>query len=324
MRRYSQINKFYHGIMFHHFHDTKKHSKFQGSINEKKFLSIIKYIGRDNIIDADIFIEKLKNNNLKKNHVCLTFDDGLKSQFDIALPILKKYKIKAFFFVYSSIFDNEPDLLEIYRYFRVVNYKNVDDFYNDFFSYLNFDFNFFFNRKKKLIQQTKLRYPFYSYNDIKFRIIRDHKINQTEYDKIMKKMFFKKKFDFKKIIKNIYLTKKNIKSLYKDGHIIGLHTHSHPTKLDKLISTDQYTEYSKNIYKLKQILGNKSIYESMSHPNGSYNKYTLSILGKLNLKIGFKSNTLIEKEKQMTKINNSNFEIAREDHSNIVNYMNEK
>tara|TARA_Y100000590_G_C15039663_1_gene758367 strand:+ start:108 stop:386 length:279 start_codon:yes stop_codon:yes gene_type:complete len=82
------------GIMFHHFHDHKKHKISQGSISKEQFLKIINFIGRKNILDADEFINKYNNKTLKKNHVCLTFDDGLLSQFDIAISLLKKIIIK--------------------------------------------------------------------------------------------------------------------------------------------------------------------------------------------------------------------------------------
>ena len=77
--------------MFHHFHDGKQHVKSQGSITKEDLVKIIKFIGRKNILDAEIFREKLINNNLKENQVCFTFDDGIKSQIDIALPILEEY-----------------------------------------------------------------------------------------------------------------------------------------------------------------------------------------------------------------------------------------
>ena len=70
---FNKKNNFYHGIMFHHFHDNKKYLKSQGSINQNQLLKIIKYIGRDNILNADEFCEKLKKNRLKKNNVCFTF-----------------------------------------------------------------------------------------------------------------------------------------------------------------------------------------------------------------------------------------------------------
>ena len=80
---------------------------------------MINFIGRNNIIDANIFYEKFKSNKLKENEVCLTFDDGIKSQIDIALPVLEELKIKSFFFTYTSIFEGKPDNLEVFRYFRM-------------------------------------------------------------------------------------------------------------------------------------------------------------------------------------------------------------
>ena len=90
---FNQNNNFYHGIMFHHFHDNGIHTKGQGSINKDDFYKMINFIGRNNILDADVFYEKLKNNKLKNNEVCLTFDDAIKCQIDIALPILEELKI---------------------------------------------------------------------------------------------------------------------------------------------------------------------------------------------------------------------------------------
>ena len=59
--------------------------KRQGSISKDEFYKIIKFIGRDNILDADIFFSRLKENSLSDRNVCFTFDDGIKCQFDIAI-----------------------------------------------------------------------------------------------------------------------------------------------------------------------------------------------------------------------------------------------
>ena len=133
---FNQNNNFYHGIMFHHFHDNAIHTKVQGSIDKNDFFKMINFIGRKNILDADVFYEKFKNNKLKNNEVCLTFDDAIKCQIDIALPILEELKIKSFFFVYTSMFDGKPDNLEIFRYFRMNYFITVDEFYNEFYEFL--------------------------------------------------------------------------------------------------------------------------------------------------------------------------------------------
>ena len=108
---FNNKNNFFHGIMFHHFHDDKVHSRGQGSITRDQLNKIIKFIGRNNIINANEFYEKLKKKKLKNNDVCFTFDDAIKSQIDVALPVLEDFKIKSFFFVYTSIYENKPDQL---------------------------------------------------------------------------------------------------------------------------------------------------------------------------------------------------------------------
>ncbi len=99
--------------MFHHFHDNDLHKKGQGSISQEQFCKLLEFIGVKNIVNSDIFIQKFFNNMLSKKSICLTFDDAIKSQIDIALPILKQFKIKAFFFINTSIFTEKPDKLEV-------------------------------------------------------------------------------------------------------------------------------------------------------------------------------------------------------------------
>ncbi len=144
---FNETNNFYHGIMFHHFHNDGVHKKSQGSLNKDDFYKIINFIGRKNILDADIFFEKFKNNKLKDKEVCLTFDDSIKCQIDIALPVLEDLKIKSFFFTYTSIFEGNPDSLEIFRYFRTNYFNSINEFYEIFYKYLDKDLKSFFEKK---------------------------------------------------------------------------------------------------------------------------------------------------------------------------------
>ena len=44
---FNKSNNFFHGIMFHHFHDNKDHLKGQGSISKDEFVKIIKFINKN-------------------------------------------------------------------------------------------------------------------------------------------------------------------------------------------------------------------------------------------------------------------------------------
>ena len=162
-------------------------------------------------------------------------------------------------------------------------------------------------------------YRFYSYQEINYRFLRDNFFKIYEFNSFMKKLFLKKKYNYKKKYKKIFMTVKDINLLIKKGHSIGLHSHSHPHNLSSLTFEKQKLEYSQNLKILKKI--NKNfIFDSVSHPTGSYNKDSLKILKKLDIKVGFNSSISILKTTKK-KINSSNLEIAREDCRNILNIL---
>ena len=319
---FNQNNKFYHGIMFHHFHDNGIHTKGQGSIDKDDFYKMINFIGRNNILDADVFYEKFKNNNLKDNEVCLTFDDAIKCQIDIALPVLEELKIKSFFFVYTSLFEGKPDNLEIFRYFRMNYFNNINEFYDSFYKSSDLDLKDFFNKNEKEIKYRKSKYPFYSIEDIKFRLVRDNFLTKNQYEEIMFLMFKEKQFNHKDFFKKLFFQKSDLQTLDNLGHLVGLHSHNHPTLLEKLSYNYQKSEYENCLSSISNILDKpKNEIKTMSHPCGSYNEDTLQILKELGIELGFKNLMTIEKEKKMKKLNNSSLEIARANHSNILDIM---
>ena len=308
--------------MFHHFHDDNIHKKSPGSYSKDDFYKAIKFIGRENILGANDFHTRLKENKLKDKNICLTFDDGIKSQYDVALPVLEDLKIKSFFFIPTSIFTLDPDLLEIYRYFRVNYFNDIDLFYNDFYKLLDKDLSTFFNENKKIIQIRKDKKNFYSINDIKFRLVRDKFLSKIDYKKIMFLMFKEKKFKPEDHFNNVYMNKLDVKKINECGHLIGLHTHSHPFLLENLSGGEQKKEYEKNISTLSEILNKEeNKINSMSHPAGSYSPDTLKILQGLKIEIGFKNVMNIEIDKSMKKINNSPLEIARQDSGALLRIL---
>tara|TARA_B100000575_G_C23082650_1_gene623802 strand:+ start:232 stop:1200 length:969 start_codon:yes stop_codon:yes gene_type:complete len=320
---FNNNNNFFHGIMFHHFHDNEIHIKSQGSIDKNDFYKIINFIGRENILDADIFFEKFKQNKLKNNEVCLTFDDAIKCQIDIALPILEELKIKSFFFVYTSMFEGKPDNLEIFRFFRAKYFNNVGEFYDNFYKVLDKDLKSFFKKNTNKINEKKIKFPFYTIEDIKFRLVRDVFLTKSQYDENMFKMIKQKNLNYKVFYKKLFFQKSDLQKLNNQGHLIGLHSHNHPTLFEKLNLDEQKNEYEKCLSLISSILSKpKNEIKYMSHPCGSYTKDTLEVLKELGIELGFKQTMTIETEKGMKKVNNSFLEIAREDHSNILKRIN--
>ncbi len=309
--------------MFHHFHDHKTHLKAQGSIDKDDFYKMIKFIGRNNILNCDVFFDKLKNKNLKKNEVCLTFDDAIKSQFDIALPVLEDLKIKSFFFSQTSTFDKNQNNIEHLRYFRTNYFNKIDDYYNLFFKILDKNLDTFFLKNNDFINDKKTTSPHYSLEDIKFRLVRDSFLSKADFDEVNFLMYKEKKFNYKNFSKILYFTKNDLKKVETLGHFIGLHSHNHPTMLENLSYKEQRNEYETNLSSLSKILNkSKNSIKCMAHPSGSYNNFTLKILKEIGIELGFKHSKAIETKRGMKKINNSNLEVARENHSKIYKMMN--
>ena len=316
---FNKTNNFFHGVIFHHFHDNLIHPKGQGTISQNEFVDIINFIGRKNIIDANIFFEKFKNKELKKNEVCLTFDDAVKSQIDIALPVLEQMKIKGFFFIYSSIFEGKPDNLELFRCFRLNFFEDVNEFYEHFYKHLDLNLEKFFEENFQKIQKIKKNNPFYTIEDIKFRVIRDNYLDKKKYENIIFLMMKEKNFNQSEFEEKIFFNIDDLKKIDKLGHLIGLHSHSHPTLFEKLNYNEQKIEYEKCLSILSKILNkSENDIKVMAHPCGNYNENTLKILGKLGLELGFRSTMIIDNKMKLKKINSSPFEIARENHSNIL------
>jgi len=317
------------GVMFHHFHDNKKNLKSQGSISKFDLLKIIKYIGVKNILTPFEFQKKIRMNRLKKGESVLTFDDGIKSQVNVALPILNRYNLKAFFFVNSSVFSNKKCKLELYRHIRNNEFKSVEDFYKMFFSLLN-------EKYKKIIfdknilnnpQMNKKLFPYYTDNDIRFRVLRDNFLPQKEYENIMLKIIKLKKLKANQIYSKVYFSKNDLKKIHREGHVIGLHSFSHKDKIELLSKKEKHNEYRKDINNLSNILGiNKDKIFSMSHPNGSFDTHILKYLKKKKISIGF-----MQVQKTYYKLDNKikkfykNLMLPREDHSIILKFIkNEK
>ena len=305
-----------HSVMFHHFHNDK-HPPAQGSLSSSDFFKMIDWLNNQyTVLNASSYKEKFKNGTLKKTDICLSFDDALKCQFDIAVPVMERLGIESFFFVYSSAFGNNPDYLEIYRYFRTSFYKNIDEFYEDFFEVVEqIDKEKFSNQYSKYLSLNYLSdCPFYTQKDKWFRYLRDKYLIRSQYDDIMSILMNRKDFDINIAKKNLWMSEEDLVITESKGHIIGLHSFSHPTQMSKLSKKEQELEYQSNYKHLSKILS-KPI-NVMSHPCGNYSEITLNILKDMNIEMGFRDNMSIKEIR-------SSLEIPREDHANVFREMNQ-
>ena len=279
---------FTHSIMFHHFHD-EKHLPSQGSLSASDFSKMLDWLSnRYNLIGAKEYLEKFECSWLTDKDICLSFDDGLLCQYDIAIPILEERRIDAFFFVYSSVFSDAPDNLEVFRYFRTNNFYDIDDFYDQFFKLVESEQEVDLEQHHTQYVSVKYlgSYPFYTENDKWFRYLRDQVLGAQKYEDLMLKMMTSKGFSPSEIIENLWMSEDDLKDISKRGHLVGLHSYNHPTALSKLDYQEQHNQYKKNFDHLTSVVGDVIC---MSHPCGDYNNDTIKILEEMGIRIGFRS-----------------------------------
>lgn len=315
-----------HGIMFHHFHGGT-HVRSQGSLSQDDFKNIVSHLGVKRFLSPAEWLEGLAKKTLRDSDLCLTFDDGLLSQPEIALPVLDHFKLKAFWFVYSGVFSASPagqalagqtggegfGNLEIYRSFRTKYFDNMEDFYRLFFSKVS-ERGIFTAVDEEVIKEQQKLFPFYSINDIQFRFLRDKALGGENYEKIMDSMLEDYQVAKSDLAKNLWMSNQDLKQLISNGHSIGLHSYSHPTDLADLSPQRQLEEYQKNYSHLEEVCGKKPV--AMAHPCNSYSNDTLEILKQLGISCGFRSNMFPRRAGD--PLNTNALEIAREDHANTM------
>ncbi|OGY63540.1 MAG: hypothetical protein A3I89_02115 [Candidatus Harrisonbacteria bacterium RIFCSPLOWO2_02_FULL_41_11] len=309
-------NKLPHGIMFHHFHN-EKYIPSRGSISGDDLKKLLEYIGIERFLSPDAWLEKLAKKELKNADICLTFDDGLLSQTEVALPVLEHFKLKAFWFVYSSVFEGKLENMEIYRLFRTRYFKKLDDFYELIFKKV-FEAGFLEKaypaKEKEVVGKLLDSFPMYSLNDARFIYIRNNVLGKENYEKFMDSLLEEFGVDKFELAKHLWMSDNDLHYLNDNGHAIGLHSYSHPTLMAELSYRQQLKEYQENFRHLKKVLGEDPI--SASHPCDSYNSDTLKVLRELGIRLGFRANMF--PKQPGGRLNDSNLEIAREDHSNIM------
>ncbi|MHB8108785.1 MAG: polysaccharide deacetylase family protein [Syntrophorhabdaceae bacterium] len=314
MTRDEYWSGFAHGLMFHRFHKSGNPPAGQGSVTDVELERILNHVGISRILSPEEWLSRVKTDSLRSHDLCITFDDGLRSQFDVALPVLERYKLKAFWFIFSAVFDGEIDKSEVYSRFATTEFASFDRFVEAFLGFYAVRDKAFQNSDYVLFKQVlKEQFPFYTENDIKFRFIRNKLLPRSDFEKVMDCMIEAQGLTVSEIAKDLWLTNDHLQLLFRNGHCIGLHSYDHPFMMADISAKRQEDQYTRNYKHISDVTG--GVIECMSHPLNSYNDDTIEILSKLGIICGFRSNmTLIAGSTN----NVQRLTLAREDCVNIL------
>lgn len=279
------------GIIFHYFHDGIKYKKSQGSLDANTFKSLISYLmEKYTILSMEEYVHKAISGKLNETDVCLTFDDGIRSQIEVALPVLNEAGIRAGFFVYTEPFCGRLSQLEVDHDFRFLHYDNVDCFYSDFFNQLQSCPNIYTLEVQKRIElfsynDYKPECTWHTFNDKLFRYVRSILLNEQDYRMIMDALMLKFNYSAKDRTDFLWMTQDELCQLRDMGHMIGLHSHTHPTSLQNMNFEAKMQEYIQNIDVLKSIA---NIVPSVAaYPCGNCDDDTRKIMELLGINAAF-------------------------------------
>jgi peptidoglycan/xylan/chitin deacetylase (PgdA/CDA1 family) len=181
----------------------------------------------------------------------LSFDDGLKCQ-ELVFPLLKKYQSKAIFFI-----NNRNDM----ERHRMIRESLGKEFYHFFWEN--------YGEKPDYSETFLSEYDFYTPEDKAYRWVRDfsdpkgHDLTMEYISDITEEPEF---IDPQIVV--------------DEGHELGLHSSSHPRRMDLLKPHEQYDEWIENLAYLHQFQGKIRF---ASYPMGRHNLVTKEILKQLGI-----------------------------------------
>lgn len=278
-----------HGVMFHHFHSEIGHVPKPGSIDGDTLRRMLDHLLKHyRVLNADEFLENALQGALEPKDVVLTFDDALLSQIDIALPVLEDASVSAVFNVYSSVFSAEPDFLEIHADFRATAFEDFSSFWAEFLAVSYELFPELTGRLADAYPEGYLSdFPFYSESERRFRFMRDGLLRPVFYRSVMDKMLVRSTYNLESRISALWMGKEDLVGIVEAGHMVGLHSHSHPTRISELSREQQKLEYRQNFDWITNELGVAP--SIVAHPCGDYSEETLDVLRELGIRAGFRS-----------------------------------
>ena len=198
--------------------DTEYPSIFGVTPDEfRKQLLLLKNQG-DFIKPTDLVVNIKEVLESEDNYFLITFDDGLKEQFDYALPILDELGIPAIFFINSiNHIERKVSLVHQIHLIRSVISSKV--------MYENLEKDT--NRKlsQPEVQQAHQFYRFDNPKSAELKYFLNVLLDFTTQEKFINSIFTKN-FNENEVLESLYMNTNEIQQLIKRGYI-GSHTHNH-------------------------------------------------------------------------------------------------
>ena len=240
----------------------------------------------------------------------ITFDDGLKDQYQNALPILQRHNVVASFFIITSALEGR--LPTAHRVHILLSRFSVDELVNIFHDYLR---EFYPDlRRQYLIPKDRRLTDRRQHEDIATANLKETLILLPEDIKAQFLRFCFKKLGLnaEKISQSLFMNEKHLRELGKLGMNIGSHTHNHYA-LDTLNEEALAKDVRLTNEILSAILGESP--SVFSYPHGRIQSAVTRILKEEGFRYG------VTIERRGIEVHDDRFLIPRYDTADVRDWL---
>lgn len=235
-------------------------------VNPKQFEDQLKEIAKYGkfVSQNDIRFAILEGKKLPRNSIIVTFDDGLREQYDLALPILKKLGIPAIFFVCSRP-TVEMKILNVHRIHLLRSLVSPMDILNSIKDFLT-------KRDVNLIwaELHSIAEKIYRYDSAEHAIVKyvlNFVLSKMDQEVFLNEAFPKLVSESEEVFfKDLYMTSDQIKDL-ANWDFLGIHGHDH-TPLGDLKSDELDFQITKSKQIIEELTNTEM--DSFSYPHGTF------------------------------------------------------
>lgn len=202
--------------------------------------------------------------HLPEKAFLVTFDDGLKEQYDLAFPILKRMGIPAIFFP-NTLPLEQPCVLNVHKSHLIRSVSPTGELIAFLKKATKKDGVIFSKEKLTAGAAATYRYDHHEQRELKYLLnfLLDFRQREKYINAIFNQLFENQEHT---IHSQLYMTPKQIKSLSNEG-MLGCHGRSHHP-LGDLANQDQENEILTSKTYLKRLTRNTV--DAFSYPYGSY------------------------------------------------------
>jgi len=300
-------------VNYHYIRDPSEDWKGIKPCSPKEFERQIEFLSQYFKVVSIPEIFKAAKNQQSGKFCSLAFDDCIRDIYTNAAPILKKYRLKATLFPISSTFEGRlPNAHKIHILLSKFSASKLIDTFNDYLGERHPQLKDQYRIPKDRRIEQKRAYDDLLTANFKEMLIRTPKQVREDFIDSSFKNF---RLDEGELNREFFMTKEEIKKLYKEGMMVGCHSHNHfsyDTTDEETVREDVIT--NKKI--LSQLI--EEIPRVFSYPHGRSNDSVVRVLRDQGFEYA------VTTEKRAIKKSDSPFLIPRYDTNNIRDYLNKK